>query len=222
LLRRPYRIVVSAERSEPSVAGKGIAQLRKAGKKIGLGMLGDEAGLLNRKYVRAMTLGRPYVHLKVAQTLDGRITLQGERIGGSPDRNRQLVHAMRAQHDAYLWGRRLSAADNPRLNVRGIRSRDPDVVVLDGRLRIQESARLLGVGGRRRVFVCTSIVACRKHPRKVERLSKKGTTILAFPDRHGRIRVLDLLERLYAEQIGSILVEGGGEVFQQFVGARCG
>ena len=71
------------------------------------------------------------------------------------------------------------------------------------------------------MFVCASIAACRKHPRKVERLSKKGTTVLAFPGRYGRIRVPDLLERLYVEQIGSILVEGGGEVFQQFVDAGC-
>ena len=76
------RIVVAMADPNPLVAGKGIKLLRRAGKQVDVGVMADEAADLNRRFIRAVTQHRPYVHLKVAQTLDGRITLgEGNGIG---------------------------------------------------------------------------------------------------------------------------------------------
>jgi diaminohydroxyphosphoribosylaminopyrimidine deaminase/5-amino-6-(5-phosphoribosylamino)uracil reductase len=215
-------IVVAAPDPNPLVAGKGIALLRKAGKKIRVGLLRAEADWLNRRYIRAITTGRPYVHVKIAQTLDGRIAVPGGRkrwITGP--QSRRLVHGMRAACDAVLVGATTVHADDPRLNVRGVKGRDPDVIVLDGKLRISETARIFMTGRGRRVFVCTTAAALRQKGRKARRLLANGADVLPFAARHGRIPVEAVLQRLYAEQIGSILVEGGGEVFRDFVEAGC-
>ncbi|MBP1657902.1 MAG: bifunctional diaminohydroxyphosphoribosylaminopyrimidine [Bacteroidetes bacterium] len=219
------RIVVAMKDPNPLVAGEGIRFLRRAGKKVEVGVLHGKAEKLNRRYIRAIKRKRPYVHVKVAQTLDGRIS-DGSKSGDerrwiTGAGSRRLVHAMRADYDAVLVGARTVAVDDPRLNVRGIKGRDPDVVVLDGRLRISESARLFRVGRGRRVFVCATNAACRENGRKVERLSRRGVIVLAFPGRKGKISLANLLARLYAEGIGSLLVEGGGEVFGHFAAEEC-
>lgn len=222
------RIVVAMKDPNPLVAGEGIRQLRRAGKKVDVGVLRDRAEKLNRRYIRAIERNRPYVHVKVAQTLDGKIAEAADgdyrgdrRLWITGVESRRLVHAMRADYDAVLVGAGTVAADDPRLNVRGAKGRDPDVVVLDGRLRIRESARLFRAGRGRRVFVCTTNAACYANKRKVERLGRLGVLVLAFAGRRGKISLTDMLTWLYAEQIGSLLVEGGGDVFGEFVGAGC-
>jgi diaminohydroxyphosphoribosylaminopyrimidine deaminase/5-amino-6-(5-phosphoribosylamino)uracil reductase len=214
-------IVVATTDPNPLVLGKGIALLRRAGKKVRVGLLRDDAQRLNRRYHRAIATGRPYVHVKIAQTLDGRIAMPGNgnnRITGP--QSRRLVHEMRAACDAVLVGARTVHVDDPRLNVRGVKGEDPDVVVLDGNLRISESSRVFITGKSRRVFLCTTTAAFRQKRRKADRLLARGVRVLAFAAR-GEIRIDALLRRLYEEEIGSILVEGGGEVFREFVEAGC-
>jgi len=211
-------VVVAMKDPNPVVAGKGIEQLRDAGKKVDVGVMAKEAARLNRRYMRAIGRGRPYVHVKVAQTLDGKISEAGAKgrwLTGPEARRR--VHRMRADYDAILVGANTVAIDNPRLNVRGVKGRDPDVVVLDAALRVSESARVFSFGRGRRVFVCAAAAACRRNRGKVARLARRGVEVLSFPAAKGRIPLKDVLSRLYAEQIGSILVEGGAEIFGQFV-----
>jgi diaminohydroxyphosphoribosylaminopyrimidine deaminase/5-amino-6-(5-phosphoribosylamino)uracil reductase len=212
------RIVVAMKDPNPLVSGRGIAELRRAGKRVDVGLMREEAELLNHRFIRAVTLSRPYVHVKVAQTLDGRIAVPGDRkrwITGK--RARRLVHEMRASHDAVLVGAGTVKIDDPRLNVRGVDGTDPDVIVLDGKLSVPESARVFRSIRRRRVIVCSTHEAARRRRRKVGVLRRRGVEVLIFPGRKEKIGLAKVLRRLHQEEIGSVLVEGGGGVFGQFV-----
>jgi len=213
------RIVVAMEDPNPLVSGSGIALLQRAGKTVEVGLMREEAELLNHRFVRSVALGRPYIHLKVAQTLDGRIFIPGDRrrwITG--ERARRLVHEMRASHDAVLVGAGTVKIDDPRLNVRVADGADPDVVILDGKLTVRESARVFGVMGGRRVIVCTTVESATKHRAKVDRLVRAGVQVLALPGKKGRVSLERMLTGLVEMEIGSVLVEGGSEVIGQFVG----
>ncbi len=211
-------IVIAMKDPNPLVAGKGITLLRRAGKRVEVGLKQAEAELLNRRYARSIVHSRPYIHIKVAQTLDGRISVPGDtRRWITGGRARLLVHTLRADHDAVLVGARTVLIDNPRLNVRGVKGVSPDVVILDGSLSLPESARVFGSARKRRVFVCTTVRAARTKQRALRRLENRGVIIVPLPGRNGKINIADLLERLYQEHMGSLLVEGGGEVFRQFV-----
>jgi diaminohydroxyphosphoribosylaminopyrimidine deaminase/5-amino-6-(5-phosphoribosylamino)uracil reductase len=214
------RIVVAMQDPNPLVAGRGIKLLRRAGKKVDVGVMGEEAADLNRRFVRAVTHHRPYVHVKIAQTLDGRITL-----GEAKDRwvtgpeSRQVVHAMRTDHDAVLVGAGTVTADDPRLTVRGMSGNDPHVVVLDGALSMRASAKLVHAGKRRMVFVITTTRAIREKPARAAELARAGVQVLGVKGKRGRCALSDALAVLYDEGIGSLLVEGGADVFGQFASA---
>ena len=127
----------------PRVAGRGIRKLRSAGITVHVGLLGDEAKRLNRAFIRHTTVRRPFVHLKIAQSLDGMIA--GPRRDNrwiTSSASRALVHRMRSEHDAVLVGAGTIRADNPLLTVRSARGRNPHVVILDGRLNVSPKARI--------------------------------------------------------------------------------
>ncbi len=211
------RFVIGMADPNPLVAGRGITLLRKAGKRVDLGVLGDEAEDLNRRFVRAVTQHRPYVHLKVAQTLDGRITKGGagrDMITGPEVR--RVVHAMRTDFDAVLVGANTVRVDDPRLTVRGMQGDDPHVVVLDGRLTLAEDARLIRASKKRTVYVIVTPEALRKRRTRAVALARAGVQVLAVDGGKGRLDLRAVLGVLYDEGIGSLLVEGGADVFGQF------
>lgn len=212
------RFVIAMADPNPLVAGQGIKFLRKAGKRVDLGVLGGEAEDLNRRFVRAVTHHRPYVHLKVAQTLDGRITKGGagrDMITGPEAR--RVVHAMRTDFDAVLIGANTVRMDDPRLTVRGMQGVDPHVVVLDGRLTIAEDARLIRASKRRTVYVIVTPQALRQRRTRAAALARAGVQVLAVDPVRSRLDLRKVLGVLYEEGIGSLLVEGGADVFGQFV-----
>lgn len=211
-------VFIAMRDPNPLVAGRGIRRLRSAGVQVHLGVLEKEAKRLNRAFLRYITSRRPFVHLKIAQSLDGMIA--GPR--GSPRwitsaASRVLVHQLRSDHDAVLVGAGTIHADDPQLNVRLARGRSPHVVVLDGRLRISPNARVFRTAHKRSVFVCTTREAAIRKRRTVESLRAHGVKILEFNMPSGTIRLRPLLRRLYHLNIGSLLVEGGRGVFTQFV-----
>jgi diaminohydroxyphosphoribosylaminopyrimidine deaminase/5-amino-6-(5-phosphoribosylamino)uracil reductase len=214
------RVVIAMQDPNPLVAGKGITILRRAGKKVDVGVMAAEAADLNRRFIRAVAHHRPYVHVKVAQTLDGRITL-GEanaRWVTGPEA-RQVVHAMRNDHDAVLVGAGTVLKDDPRLTVRGMPGNDPHAVVLDGELSMRASARLIRAGKKRMVFVMTTTRAMRAKPTRAAELAKAGVQVIGVDGKRGRFALEEVLGVLYDEGIGSLLVEGGGDVFGEFAAA---
>ncbi len=212
------KVVVAMKDPNPLVAGKGIRKLRSAGVRVVVGILEPEAQHLNRKFTKHITTGLPYVHLKIAQTLDGKIGVsRGKTRVISSKSSRRLVHEWRNGYDAILVGAGTIRADNPILTVRMAVGRNPDIVILDGRLSMSPKARILKQKRGRRVFLCVDVNAARKQKLKMERFSRGGIEILSFRSEKSILQLKHVLKELYRRRIGSIMVEGGSDVFTQFL-----
>lgn len=227
------RVVVGCRDLNPLVSGGGIARLRRAGVRVDVGCLEDEASAQNRGFFSWIRDGRPWVTLKVAATLDGFIaesppTTPGRIRWITGDRARRVAHELRARHDALLVGAQTIIADDPRLTVRlpGRRAMRtaPLRVVLDGLLRTPPDARLLSARGRPSPLV----VGARPdrgplralQARRAAALQRAGADVLLLPgDREGRLPIHEVLAALGARGIQSVLVEGGSHVLGAFIGA---
>jgi len=210
-------VVMAMKDPNPLVSGRGIRALRGAGIRVSCGVLEAEAKQLNRFFLKHVTRAMPYVHVKIAQSIDGFIG--GKRapryLSSAP--SLRLVHRWRAEHDAVLVGAGTVHADNPHLTVRHFRGNDPHVVVIDGRFSIPEHANVLRRDRGRGVFLCVSERAARGAKNKVQRLESRGVVVLRFPAPRGTIALRDVLRTLCRFSIGSVLVEGGSSIFAQFV-----
>lgn len=139
------RVVAPMEDPDPRVAGKGFGALRAAGITVDTGELSDEAAEANIGFLTRQRLGRPFVTLKIASTLDGRIaTADGESRWITGPEARRCVHLMRAAHDGVFVGAGTARADDPLLDVRlaSLTDRRPVRLVLDPRLELPENSRL--------------------------------------------------------------------------------
>ena len=204
------RVVVAMRDPNPRVRGRGIRLLRGAGLAVEVGVLEAEARRLNEGYASWVTTGRPFVTLKIAQTLDGKIaTASGESQWITGPRARALTHRLRAQTDAVIEGLRTVLADEPRLTARRGARRHPHRVILDERLAIPPTARVL-----RRVEGATTYVATtdRAPAARRRRLEALGAVVVPVKSLYGLVDFDDLLDRLGALQMTSVLIEGGSEV----------
>jgi diaminohydroxyphosphoribosylaminopyrimidine deaminase / 5-amino-6-(5-phosphoribosylamino)uracil reductase len=194
-----------------AVAGRGIARLRRAGVQVEVGVLEAECREQHRGFLRVVELGRPFVSLKLASTLDGRIaTATGESrwITGEPAR--AAVHRMRARVDAIWIGIETALADDPELRARagGRVVHQPVRLVADTRLRLPTGARILrGAPGSTWVLCGTGAPRRRR-----EALEAAGARVLEVPCRGERIDLRRALRRLAREGLTEILVEGGGRL----------
>ena len=151
------RVVVGHEDPNPLVSGKGIAQLRAAGIPVVVGVLEPEGRRLNAPFLTYITQGRPWILLKVAQSLDGRIALaNGQSRWITSEAARVEVHRLRAQLDAVIVGSQTVIDDNPELTVRHIEGRNPLRIVMDSMLRISPDARVLHQADNGRTWVLAS------------------------------------------------------------------
>ena len=205
------RVVAATRDPNPKVSGRGLAALRRAGLKVETGVGARDAERLIEPYRRLVTAGRPFVTLKVAATLDGKIaTATGESRWITSPAAREMVHVLRARSDAILVGIRTVLADDPSLTVRtgSPRGRAPLRVVLDPALNIPLRAKVLTDGRASTLIVTTSL----SPPSKKAALEQKGAGVLVLPARHRRVAWRDLLNELGRRGIASLLIEGGAEV----------
>jgi diaminohydroxyphosphoribosylaminopyrimidine deaminase/5-amino-6-(5-phosphoribosylamino)uracil reductase len=142
---RVGRVVAALEDPNPQVSGRGLARLREAGVRVETGLLADAARQVHRGFLARMSRGRPWVRLKSAASLDGRIALaNGESRWITGEAARRDVHALRARSCALLTGIGTVLRDDPELTVRHVPcSRQPRRVVVDSRLDLPPSARIL-------------------------------------------------------------------------------
>jgi diaminohydroxyphosphoribosylaminopyrimidine deaminase / 5-amino-6-(5-phosphoribosylamino)uracil reductase len=217
ILARGIRSVVAAMKDpNPVVAGRGLRKLQEAGVKTRAGLLEEEARELNRVFATHIVARRPYVHVKIAQSRDGRINGGTSRWISSPE-SRKRVHAMRAEYDAVLVGAGTVRADDPSLTVRLVKGRDPDVVVLDGAFSLSAGRKLFKAHSSRRVYLVTTEQALWRNREKARILSARGIILLGLAGTREHFKVGRVMKELYKRNIGSVLVEGGGSVFSQFV-----
>lgn len=163
---------------------------------------------------------RPRVTVSYAQSLDGSIAARpGEPLRLSGSRALELTHRLRADHDAILVGIGTVLADDPRLNVRLTAGRSPMPVVLDGRLRLPLTARLLAG---RESGVPGPLVATTRGtpPDRVRRLREHGVTVVPFRAESGRVPLRPLMRALRRRGVERLLVEGGGRVLTSLFAER--
>ena len=225
------RVVVAALDPNPRVDGGGAAFLASHSVEVETGLLDEEARRLNEAWFRWVAAGVPFVIAKAACSLDGRIaTATGESQWLTGEAARAFGHKLRHRVDAILVGVNTVLADDPQLTTRlPTKSRksatedrrpktedlhrDPIRIILDSRLRIPLTARILHLDSPAPTWVaCTD-----KAPKeKVLALEQSGTEVLVLPEDSGRVALQPLLKLLGRRQVQSLLVEGGAEVHGSF------
>jgi diaminohydroxyphosphoribosylaminopyrimidine deaminase/5-amino-6-(5-phosphoribosylamino)uracil reductase len=204
------RVFVGMTDPNPLVSGKGMATLRSAGIEVECGILEQDCRELNEPFIKHMTTGMPFVILKCAMTLDGKTaTESGDSKWITSDNSRRYVHRLRAMVDAVMVGVGTVLADDPQLTCRmGVRGRDPLRVIVDSRLRTPLSAALFNMNSPAKTILATI------EPDSSRRgaLEDAGAEILACRESDGRVDLEDLLGKLGARGVQSVLLEGGREL----------
>lgn len=211
------RVVVSMRDPNPAVKGRGMALLRRAGLQVTNGVMADEAGRLNRRFVVAEVERRPFVLLKAALTLDGRVaTASGESKWITTPAQRRDARAMRRYHDGVVVGIGTVLADDPML-LPTPRTRRPFFrIVLDSRLRLPLRSRLVRTAGTSPVIV----LGLRGQNARRRALEARGVSVLVEPRSGGRVSLPWALRALWSHGLRSLMVEGGSEVLGSFLAAR--
>jgi diaminohydroxyphosphoribosylaminopyrimidine deaminase / 5-amino-6-(5-phosphoribosylamino)uracil reductase len=209
------KVVFGMEDPNPRVAGGGGSYLRSRGIEVAGGFLERECRELNEVYLKWVTTGLPFVTLKAALSLDGKIaTRSGDSQWISNEQSRAKVHRLRSRVDGILVGIGTVLADDPLLTPRGSRKiiRTPLRVIVDPRLRIPLSARLFSDPGP--VLIAAAEGAPKK---KTAALQRKGVDLVFFPEQGGRFELKALLAYLGRKEVTDLLVEGGSEIFGSFL-----
>jgi diaminohydroxyphosphoribosylaminopyrimidine deaminase/5-amino-6-(5-phosphoribosylamino)uracil reductase len=209
------RIVCPVEDPNPLVSGRGFEVLRQNGIEVVTGVLADEAYKLNEKFFVWHRKKRPFVHLKMAVSLDGRISLsRSVSTALSSERALCRVHELRHEHDAILVGGNTAFVDNPFLTDRSGKPRRRKLVrvILDNSLKLPLESKIVETAKE----IPTIVISKLADSQKASRLREKGVRIFG-EDARDLCKVLQILREL---ELQSVLVEGGARVAGSFVDAR--
>lgn len=210
------RVVAPIEDPNPLVSGSGFEKLRQAGIEVTVGIHADEASRLNEKFIHWHKQRRPFIHLKLAASLDGRISLRNSvSTALSGELARKRVQELRHEHDAILVGGNTAFVDDPSLTDRsGLARRRPLVrVVLDNRFRLNPDSKLVQTAAEIPTLVFTS----NSHGERVDSIRSKGVDVIET-EQGGR-NLNEALKALADREIQSVLVEGGTEIAGAFCDA---
>jgi len=206
------RVVIAMDDPNPNVTGGGGDALKSHGIEVSRGVCEARARRLNEAFIKFVRTGRPFVMVKCAATLDGRIaTRSGDSKWVTGAAARAHVHRLRQAVDAIMVGIDTVCADNPSLTTRIERRqvRDPIRIVIDPSLRIDEDARLLHQVSDAETIL---IIGDPADPGKARRLSQRHIRIIPMPVVDGKIDLNRLMTHLGKREITSLLIEGGGGV----------
>ncbi len=211
------KVVIGTLDANPVVCGNGVTKLTQAGIEVKTGVLENECRELNKFFFKFITEKLPYITLKAAQTLDGKIAdLSGESKWISSVSSRKFVHQLRSEYDAVLVGTSTVKADNPKLNVRLTEGRDPKKIITDSKLKLNLDLNLF-VNNQKDVFIITSEKSKEKK-RKIEKLQKLGAAIIFVEENwEGSLNLHQAFSILAEKEITSILVEGGSKIFTSLI-----
>ncbi|HHT06836.1 MAG TPA: bifunctional diaminohydroxyphosphoribosylaminopyrimidine deaminase/5-amino-6-(5-phosphoribosylamino)uracil reductase RibD [Hydrogenispora sp.] len=215
------RVVVAVTDPNPRVSGAGLRELEENGIEVTTGVLAEEARRLNEVFFKYITTGLPFVSIKAAVSLDGKIaTRTGNSRWISGEESRRRGHELRRAADAIVVGVGTVIKDDPLLNVRlpvlqdKAKTKHPLRLILDTRARIPLTAKVIKENPEQTVIVTGSDPPAHK----VEKLTAAGVRIWTLPLRRGRVSLPALLAKAGEERLSSLLVEGGGEVNAAFLG----
>lgn len=212
------RVVVGTLDVNPLVSGNGIKTLKSAGIEVKVGILEDECTELNKFFFKFITKKSPYVTLKIAQTLDGKIAdVNYESKWITSTGARKYVHILRSKYDAVLVGSGTVANDDPVLTVRLAEGRNPKRVILDTNLKLKLNHKIFSYNSDHNLLVLTSKNSISKK-RKINKLLAKGAEIIFVRENSdGKINLKAALKELARVNVTSVLVEGGNAVFSSFL-----
>ncbi|KXK03692.1 MAG: pyrimidine deaminase [Chlorobi bacterium OLB4] len=188
--------------TDPNPIVKGIDKLKRAGISVEKGILKAECDELNKFFLKYIKTRIPYITLKIAQSIDGKIANHlGESKYITGIRSRKFVHELRSKYDAVLVGAKTVIKDNPELTVRNVRGRDPLRLIVKGRRHLKQTFKIFNDNN---YLILTN--------NKV-----KGEFILNVKGKSRFINLNDSLKKLGQIGIASILVEGGSTIFSEFI-----
>ena len=215
---RIARVVIGAILHSAEAAA--VDLLRQSRVEVVTGVCEQQARELNESYFKYSSTGLPFITVKFASTLDGRIatsTGDSQWISGPPAL--RLAHQLRRENDCVMVGIGTVLADNPRLTVRLVGGRDPLRIIIDSRLRIPVTARVLQEGAAHHTLIATSD---RADPARVRELEDLGAEILILPEEANGagLNLMELLAALGRRRVASALVEGGAGIITSLLAAR--
>lgn len=215
---RVRRVVAAMKDPNPLVAGKGFQKLRAAGIDVRVGLLEDEARIQAAPFITRQTLRRPFVILKWAQSIDGKIaTRSGDSKWITSLESRRMAHALRARVDAIIVGVNTVRSDDPDLTARWVRpKRIAARIVLDSELRLPVASRLVRTARKTPTLIVASQKARGVAGRR-RRLEAAGCRVLTLPADSRGIALRNLLSALHEMGMTNVLVEGGGQVLGSFL-----
>ena len=201
------KVVIGSRDPNPLVSGKGTAYLREHGIIVEEDFMREECDELNPVFFHYITTGLPYVVMKYAMTLDGKIaTRTGESKWITGEKSRMEVQEMRHRYRGIMVGIGTVLADDPMLNVRIEGKRSPIRIICDSSLKIPLDCRICKTAKDYR-----TIIACAKaDENKKEQLKNLGIQIIEVPDVNNKVDLSKLMKELGSMKIDSILLEGGG------------
>jgi len=209
------RVVVSNLDPNPEVAGKGLNLLKSAGIEVTDSVLNKEGAWLNRFYFKTALSGKPWITVKIAQSLDAKIALdKGKQIWITGPESKKYVHQLRAWYDAVLVGSNTVCIDNPSLTVREVSGRNPRRIILTGSHNLPQKATVLNDNSAE-----TWIFS----PKSATLAATEGQTkdnVRNFYIGENQETMIDLdqvIKTLAKNRVNSVLVEGGQNIFSQFL-----
>jgi diaminohydroxyphosphoribosylaminopyrimidine deaminase/5-amino-6-(5-phosphoribosylamino)uracil reductase len=216
--RNIKRVAISNIDPNREVNGEGVKQLRKAGVEVTTGIMKEEGAELNKFYFKFVKKKLPYVTLKIAQSADGKISKSVNRQTWLTGKlAKRFVHKLRSEYDAVLVGANTIKVDNPFLTVREVKGRNPVRIILDGKLSIPLNSKILKTEKPQKTWIFTS---SRVSKRKFAQLKNSGIEIFQISKAPaGRLNLKKILSVLAKHKITSLLVEGGADIFSQFIKA---
>ncbi|HCX89643.1 MAG: riboflavin biosynthesis protein RibD [Deltaproteobacteria bacterium CG12_big_fil_rev_8_21_14_0_65_43_10] len=213
------RVFVGMEDPNEVVAGSGIQCLKDNGIYVQTGILREECQRLNETYIKYITEKRPFVILKSAASLDGKIaTRVGDTRWITNEKSRAFLHRLRNDVDGILVGIGTIMADDPELTTRlnGRRGKDPVRIVVDSKLRIMLRAKVLNPESKAGTIIATTELA---HKEKIKKLEELGARVLIVGSKENRVDLRELMYELGKLEITSLLIEGGAEINASSLGS---
>ena len=208
------RVVIAMKDPNPKVNGEGIRLLKDAAIEVEVGLLREKASRLNEKYIKYASTSIPWVTLKAAQTLDGRIAdINGDSKWITGESSRKKVHSLRAMHDAVLVGAGTVIKDDPELNVRQVEGKNPLIVVIDEDLATDPNSKIYQVKTDKPTILFTST---KNSWEKMDILTDNAVKVMTYEKSDG-LDIDWMLRKLGSLGISSLLVEGGSKIFSSFL-----
>lgn len=210
------RVVAAMRDPNPLVAGQGLAKLQAAGIAVTCGVLDDAAHEMNIGFFSRMQRGKPWVRMKAAASLDGKTALH--------DGRSQWITSQAARDDGHWWRARACAIltgigtvseDDPQMNVRAVVTpRQPQRIVIDSKLQIRPTARILSGGG-------TWIFAAQDDSEKELQLRDAGNEVIVLPNAHGKVDLPAVMQELGRRQINELHIEAGYKLNGSLIREKC-